>query len=100
MVQRNIVIAIIIIILFLLLAIAGFGIYAMKNQVSFFSKSKEADPEAAEGGLPTSPSTQNDYDIFPRHDTLLLAYNAATITSSDINMFFTLKRLSVLSMTT
>lgn len=50
MVQRNIVIAIIIIILFLLLAAVGFGIWAMKNQVAFFGKSKEADPEAAEGG--------------------------------------------------
>lgn len=48
--KRNITIAVIIIILFLILAIAGFGIYAMQNHVSFFSKKRAVDEESAEEG--------------------------------------------------
>jgi thiol:disulfide interchange protein len=50
MVQKNIAIAIIIIILFIILAIAGFGIYAMQNHVLFFSKKRAVDEESAEEG--------------------------------------------------
>jgi cytochrome c-type biogenesis protein CcmE len=50
MVQRNITIAIIIIVIFIILAIAGFGIYAVQNHVSFFSKRKEIDEESEGGG--------------------------------------------------
>lgn len=46
--KRNIAIAVIIIILFLVLAAAGFGIYAMQNHVSLFSKKRAVDEESGE----------------------------------------------------
>lgn len=45
MVKRNIVIAIIIILLFLILAIVGYLIYAVQNQVSIFSRPPVSDEE-------------------------------------------------------
>lgn len=45
--KRNVAIAVIIIILFILLALAGFGIWAMKNHVAFFSRRKDEDEESA-----------------------------------------------------
>ena len=46
MVQRNIVIAIIVIVLFVVLALVGYGIYAVQNRVSLFAKrEKEIDEE-------------------------------------------------------
>ena len=49
MVQRNIVIAIIVIVLFVVLALVGYGIYAIQNRVSLFAKrNKELDEEEAE----------------------------------------------------
>ena len=48
--KKNNAIALIIIILFLILAVAGFGIYAMQNHVSFFSKKRAVDEESAEEG--------------------------------------------------
>jgi len=45
--KRNVAIAVIIIILFILLSIAGFGIWAMKNHVSLFSRRKDEDEESA-----------------------------------------------------
>lgn len=50
MVKKNITIAIIIIILFLILAVAGFGIYAMQNHVSIFSRKRAVDEESGEEG--------------------------------------------------
>lgn len=46
MVQKNIAIAIIIIVLFLLIAIASFGIWAMKNHVSLFPRKRAVDEES------------------------------------------------------
>ncbi|THC99138.1 hypothetical protein EYZ11_001389 [Aspergillus tanneri] len=48
--KRNITIAVIIIILFLFLVVAGFGIYAMQNHISFFSKKRAIDEESGEEG--------------------------------------------------
>ena len=45
MVKRNIVIAIIVILLFLILAIVGYIIYAIQNQVSLFGRSPVSDEE-------------------------------------------------------
>ncbi len=41
MVRANIVIAIIVICLFVVLAIVGWGIYAIQNRVSLFAKKQE-----------------------------------------------------------
>jgi cytochrome c-type biogenesis protein CcmE len=41
MVKANIVIAIIVICLFVVLAIVGWGIYAIQNRVSLFAKKQE-----------------------------------------------------------
>lgn len=46
MVARNLVIFIIIIIMFIVLALIGYGIYAVQNRVSLFAKrEKEIDEE-------------------------------------------------------
>ena len=46
MVERNIVIAIIVIVMFVVLALVGYGIYAVQNRVSLFAKrEKELDEE-------------------------------------------------------
>ncbi|MCJ1362735.1 hypothetical protein MMC16_001841 [Acarospora aff. strigata] len=45
MVKRNLVVAIIIIILFIVLAIVGYTIYAVQNQVSLFGRRKPVDDE-------------------------------------------------------
>jgi len=46
MVARNLVIAIIIIVMFVVLALVGYGIYAVQNRVSLFAKrEKEIDEE-------------------------------------------------------
>ena len=46
MVARNLVIAIIIIVMFVVLALVGYGIYAVQNKVSLFAKGeKEIDEE-------------------------------------------------------
>jgi thiol:disulfide interchange protein len=50
MVKKNITIAIIIIVIFIILALAGFGIYAMQNHVSFFSGKRAVDEETADEG--------------------------------------------------
>lgn len=41
MVRANITIAIIVIVLFVVLAIVGFGIYAIQNRMSLFAKKQE-----------------------------------------------------------
>ena len=45
MVERNIVIAIIIIVLFVVLAIVGYVIYAVQNEVAFFGRRRADDEE-------------------------------------------------------
>jgi hypothetical protein len=45
MVKANIVIAIIVICLFVVLAIVGWGIYAVQNRVSLFAKKEIVDEE-------------------------------------------------------
>jgi len=45
MVARNIVVAIIIIVLFVVLAIVGYIIYALQNQVSLFGRRRPVDDE-------------------------------------------------------
>jgi thiol:disulfide interchange protein len=45
MVKQNVAIALIIIILFIVLALAGFGIYALQNHAVFFSRKRQADEE-------------------------------------------------------
>ena len=45
MVKRNIVIAIIIILLFVVLAIVGYVIYALQNQISLFGRQRVLDDE-------------------------------------------------------
>lgn len=46
MVQQNVVIAIIVLSLFVVLALVGYGIYAIQNRVSLFaSREKELDEE-------------------------------------------------------
>lgn len=48
MVKENVTIAIIIIVLFVVLALAGFGIYAVQNRMSFFSRRRAVDEESGE----------------------------------------------------
>jgi hypothetical protein len=46
MVARNLVIFIIILVMFIILALIGYGIYAVQNRVSLFARrEKEADEE-------------------------------------------------------
>ncbi len=47
MVKRNHVIAIIIILLFVILAVVGYAIYAIQNQVSLFTRSSPVSDEEA-----------------------------------------------------
>lgn len=48
MVKENVTIAIIIVVLFVVLALAGYGIYAVQNHVSFFSRRRAVDEESGE----------------------------------------------------
>ena len=48
MVKENVTIAIIIVVLFVVLALAGYGIYAVQNHVSFFSRRRAVDEESAD----------------------------------------------------
>jgi flagellar basal body-associated protein FliL len=48
MVKENVTIAIIIVVLFVVLAVAGFGIYAVQNRMSFFSRRRAVDEESGE----------------------------------------------------
>lgn len=49
MTQANYVIAIIVIVLFVVLAIVGYGIYAVQNRVSLFAKKERELDEEEEG---------------------------------------------------
>lgn len=48
MVKENVTIAIIIVVLFVVLALAGYGIYAVQNHVSFFSRRRAVDEESGD----------------------------------------------------
>lgn len=48
MVKENVAIALIIIILFIVLALVGFGIYALQNHAVFFWRRRQGDEEEGE----------------------------------------------------